>query len=86
MPNPKTAGSANCRPGRKKPPLDSAPTDSNFLYSEKENEVLFVITARNLPPEKLAELKEGFDRIESRRIGAGKHEAFHRTLERLQEA
>ena len=55
-------------------------------HIDKENEVLFVIAARHLSPEKTAELKNGFDQIESQRIGAGRHEAFHRMLERLQKA
>lgn len=54
-------------------------------HIDKENEVLFVIAARYLSSEKLVELKKRFDQIESQRIGAGKHEAFHRMLESLQE-
>lgn len=55
-------------------------------HIDKENEVLFVIAARHLSSEKLAELEKGFDQIESQRIGAGRHEAFHRMLECLQKA
>jgi hemerythrin-like domain-containing protein len=55
-------------------------------HIDKENQVLFPLAARHLPPAKLAELKAGFDRIEETRIGAGRHEAFHRLLERLEAA
>ena len=54
-------------------------------HIDKENGVLFVIAAQHLSSEKLAELQKGFDLIETQRIGAGKHEAFHRMLESLQE-
>ncbi len=54
-------------------------------HIDKENEVLFVIAGRCLSSSQLNELTKGFDRIEAERIGAGKHEAYHRLLERLQE-
>lgn len=54
-------------------------------HIDKENGVLFPLASRHLAPRKLAELKAGFDRIETRRIGAGKHEAFHRMLQELED-
>jgi hemerythrin-like domain-containing protein len=65
----------------------SGTTDPRSRQSNqrKENGVLFPLASRHLPPRKLAELKAGFDRIETRRIGAGKHEAFHRMLQELEE-
>jgi len=55
-------------------------------HIDKENGVLFPIASRHLPSEKLAELKRGFDQIETDRIGSGKHEAFHRMLDKLEDA
>ena len=50
------------------------------LHIDKENNVLFPMAEQYLPGEKLAELKSGFDKIETEKIGTGKHEAFHRML------
>ena len=52
-------------------------------HIDKENEVLFPLAKKHFSEEKLADLQDGFDRIESERIGAGKHEAFHRMLDAL---
>lgn len=54
-------------------------------HIRKENEVLFVIAARCLPSPQQTELMKGFDRIEAERIGTGKHEAFHRLIEHLED-
>jgi hemerythrin-like domain-containing protein len=56
----------------------------NF-HIDKENNVLFPMAVRNLPEVKLQELKEGFDKIETEKIGIGKHEAFHKMLDELEE-
>lgn len=53
-------------------------------HIEKENQVLFPIAARHLSAATMNALKTGFDQIETQRIGAGKHEAFHRMLAELQ--
>jgi hypothetical protein len=37
-----------------------------------------------LSENKLAELKKGFDKIETDKIGTGKHEEFHRMLDILE--
>lgn len=55
-------------------------------HIDKENGVLFPMAARHLSAEKLMELQAGFDRIETGRIGVGKHEAFHRMLQDLEGA
>lgn len=55
-------------------------------HIDKENGVLFPIASRHLSSEKLAELKNGFDRIERDKIGSGRHEAFHRMLDMLKNA
>jgi hemerythrin-like domain-containing protein len=52
-------------------------------HIEKENNILFVMADRVLSAEKQEELFEGFERIEEERIGVGKHEEFHKMLERL---
>jgi hypothetical protein len=41
---------------------------------------------KHLSAEKLAEMKNGFDRIETERIGEGRHEAFHLMLDDLEHA
>lgn len=51
----------------------------NF-HIEKENNVLFPMAIKYLPGNKLAGMKTGFDRIESEKIGVGKHEQFHQML------
>lgn len=54
-------------------------------HIDKENNVLFPMADQYLPENRLAEMKTGFDRIETDRIGTGKHEAFHRMLDKLSE-
>lgn len=56
----------------------------NF-HIDKENNVLFPMAVRNLSEDRLQELKEGFDKIETEKIGIGKHEAFHSMLDELEE-
>lgn len=56
----------------------------NF-HIDKENNVLFPMAVRNLPEGGLQELKEGFDKIETEKIGIGKHEAFHNMLDELED-
>lgn len=53
-------------------------------HIEKENNVLFPIADKNLSDKKQAELWEGFETIETQKIGAGKHEAFHKMIESLE--
>ena len=53
-------------------------------HIDKENNVLFPIAEKNLSDEKQAELWEGFETIETQKIGAGKHEAFHKMIESLE--
>jgi hemerythrin-like domain-containing protein len=52
----------------------------NF-HIDKENNVLFPLAVKHLSADTLIELKKGFDTIESEKIGAGKHEAFHTMLD-----
>jgi hemerythrin-like domain-containing protein len=53
-------------------------------HIDKENNVLFPIGDNRLSEEKKAELWEGFETIETQKIGVGKHEAFHKMLEYLE--
>jgi hypothetical protein len=39
---------------------------------------------KHLPENKLAEMKNGFDKIELEKIGVGKHEQFHQMLEEFE--
>lgn len=55
-----------------------------LAHIEKENGVLFKIADEYLSPEIKDGLGEGFERIETERVGVGRHEAFHRMLEDLQ--
>jgi hemerythrin-like domain-containing protein len=54
------------------------------LHINKENNVLFPMAEQHLSENKLAELKKGFDKIETEKIGSGKHEEFHRMLDILE--
>ncbi|MCB2147854.1 MAG: hemerythrin domain-containing protein [Deltaproteobacteria bacterium] len=53
-------------------------------HIDKENNVLFVLADNNLSKEKQMELWEGFETIETQKIGPGKHEAFHQMIESLE--
>ena len=48
-----------------------------------EDNVLYPLADARLTGEKQAELLEDFDRLEVKEIGEGKHEEFHRTIEKL---
>jgi len=54
------------------------------LHIDKENNVLFPMAQQHLLENKLAELKKGFDKIETDKIGTGKHEEFHQMLDILE--
>jgi hemerythrin-like domain-containing protein len=53
-------------------------------HIDKENNVLFSIADNNLSDEKQVELWEGFEKIETQKIGPGRHEAFHQMIESLE--
>jgi hemerythrin-like domain-containing protein len=53
-------------------------------HIDKENNVLFPIAEKKLSDEKQTELWEGFEKIETHKIGAGKHEAFHKMIASLE--
>jgi hemerythrin-like domain-containing protein len=52
-------------------------------HIHKEDNVLFQIADQRLSTETKNKLVEGFERIEQEKVGAGKHEAFHRMLDEL---
>jgi hemerythrin-like domain-containing protein len=54
------------------------------IHIDKENNVLFPMAEQQLSENKLADLKKGFDKIETDKIGTGKHEEFHRMLDKLE--
>lgn len=52
-------------------------------HIHKENEVLFPMADVHLSEEQQRQLSAGFERIETERVGAGKHEEFHQLLHNL---
>ena len=56
------------------------------LHIQKENTVLFPMADERLGARTQDALLEQFERLEVERIGVGKHEEFHRLLERLEKA
>ncbi len=54
-------------------------------HIDKENKILFAMADDRLSPEKQNELFDGFEKIESSRVGPGKHEEFHALLTGLRE-
>ena len=54
------------------------------FHIDKENKVLFPMAQNHLPKSKMDELRKGFDRIEADKIGAGKHEYYHRMVDALE--
>lgn len=54
-------------------------------HISKENHCLFPMGDQGLSEARQQELLKEFDRLENTRIGAGKHEAYHRLMEELEE-
>ena len=54
-------------------------------HIDKEDHVLYPLAERLLGREEDERLYEGFERVETDVIGAGRHEEFHRLLDRLEE-
>lgn len=50
----------------------------------KEDYVLFPLAEKQLSEAKQAELAAGFEKIETEKIGVGRHEAFHEMLDQLE--
>jgi hemerythrin-like domain-containing protein len=53
-------------------------------HIDKENGVLFPLAEKHLSAQEQAQLWEGFEMIEARKIGAGKHEEFHIMIDQLE--
>ena len=51
---------------------------------DKEDNVLYPIADARLPKNVQDELLTKFDKVETKKIGEGKHEEFHRMLENLE--
>lgn len=54
-------------------------------HIDKENNVLFPLAEKHLSESEQARLWEGFERIETQKIGAGKHDEFHEMLDNLED-
>ncbi len=54
-------------------------------HIDKENSVLFPLAETHLSEQEQAKLWEGFELIETQKIGAGKHDEFHEMLENLED-
>lgn len=54
-------------------------------HIEKENNVLFMIAERMLPPTEQARLTADFDQIEAERLGPGVHERYHTLIDQLRD-
>lgn len=65
--------------------VESARNYINLLTShiDKENGILYEIADMHLSEEKQKELSEKFEILEQEKIGAGKHDEFHKFLEEL---
>lgn len=46
-------------------------------HIEKENNVLFVMAERVLTPNEQADLADGFEKLETEKMGVGTHERLH---------
>ncbi len=53
-------------------------------HIDKENNILFMMAERILTRQEQEELLAEFEVIETERIGAGRHEQFHRLLEEME--
>jgi len=55
-------------------------------HIQKENNVLFPMADRMIPPDEQSRLLDGFDKVEAEVVGHGVHERFHELLDRLKAA
>ncbi len=53
-------------------------------HIDKENHVLFPLAETHLSEQEQSKLWEGFEIIETQKIGVGKHDEFHKMLENLE--
>ncbi len=60
-------------------------SDLLLRHIDKEDNILYPIAEKSFSAEENKTLMQGFEEIEEQRVGAGKHEEFHRMLHHLQE-
>ena len=67
--------------------VESIKSYSDLLtqHIDKEDNILYPIAEKTFSKEQNKNLLEGFEEIEEQRVGAGKHEEFHRMLHHLKE-
>jgi hemerythrin-like domain-containing protein len=53
-------------------------------HIDKENGVLFQLAEKHLSEQEQAKLWDGFELIETQKIGVGKHDEFHKMLDELE--
>jgi hemerythrin-like domain-containing protein len=53
-------------------------------HIDKENGVLFKLAEKHLSQQEQEKLWQGFELIEIQKIGAGKHDEFHKMLDKLE--
>jgi hemerythrin-like domain-containing protein len=53
-------------------------------HIDKENGVLFPLAEKHLSQQEQKKLWEGFEMIETQKIGVGKHDEFHKMLDKLE--
>lgn len=53
-------------------------------HIDKENNVLFVLADKHLSEDKQMALREGFEAIETQKIGPGRHDTFHQMIASLE--
>ena len=65
--------------------VKSAKAYINLLnqHIDKENGVLFPLAERHLSEPVQVKLRQGFEKIETEKIGAGQHDEFHKMMENL---
>jgi len=56
-----------------------------LAHIEKENEILYPMADSSIPEKTQEELLADFEKVEEERVGHGKHEEFHRMMDRLRE-
>ncbi len=58
-------------------------TELLLQHIEKEDQVLYPMAEARLPADADTQLAAGFEKVEEERVGHGRHEAFHRMMDRL---
>ncbi len=56
-----------------------------LAHIEKENEILYPMADSHIPKKTQEEILADFEKVEEERVGRGKHEEFHRLMDRLKE-